>query len=67
MECLVSEAFAIAASLNDAADGEEYRAVMCEGLHTFDMLRERYGLTQNGLWMIGENVDEHSDANNIRL
>lgn len=45
MERLVSEAFAIAANLNSAADDDEYRAAMSEGLHTFDMLRERYGLT----------------------
>ena len=45
MERLVSEAFAIAANLNSAADDDEYRAAMREGLHTFDMLRERYGLT----------------------
>ena len=40
---------------------------MREGLHTFDMLRERYGLMQSGMWMIGENVDEHLDVNNIRF
>lgn len=51
MERLVSEAFAIAANLNSAADDDEYRAAMREGLHTFDMLRERYGLTQDGLWI----------------
>ena len=45
MERLVSEAFAIAANLNSAADDDEYRAAMREGLHAFDMLRERYGLT----------------------
>ena len=67
MERLVSEAFAIATSLNNAADGDEYRAAMREGLHTFDMLRERYGLMQSGMWMIGENVDEHLDVNNIRF
>ena len=67
MERLVSEAFGIATSLNNAADGDEYRAAMREGLHTFDMLRERYGLMQSGMWMIGENVDEHLDVNNIRF
>ena len=40
-----AKAFAIAANLNSAADDDEYRAAMREGLHTFDMLRERYGLT----------------------
>ena len=51
MERLVSEAFAIAASLNNAADDDEYRAAMREGLHTFDMLRERYGIApEYGLW-----------------
>ena len=51
MERLVSEAFAIAASLNSAADDDEYRAAMREGLHTFDMLRERYGIApEYGLW-----------------
>jgi len=45
MERLVSEAFAIAANLNSAADDDEYRAAMREGMHAFDMLRERYGLT----------------------
>ena len=51
MERLVSEAFGIAASLNSAADDDEYRAAMREGLHTFDMLRERYGIApEYGLW-----------------
>ena len=58
MERLVSEAFCIAASLNNAADGDEYRAAMREGLHTFDMLRERYGLTQDGLWIAATDMNE---------
>ena len=58
MERLVSEAFAIAANLNSAADDDEYRAAMREGLHTFDMLRERYGLTQDGLWITATDMDE---------
>lgn len=58
MERLVSEAFCIAASLNNAADDDEYRAAMREGLHTFDMLRERYGLTQDGLWITATDMNE---------
>ena len=58
MERLVSEAFAIAANLNSAADDDEYRAAMREGLHTFDMLRERYGLTQDGLWITATDMNE---------
>ena len=58
MERLVSEAFAIAANLNSAADDDEYRAAMREGLHAFDMLRERYGLTQDGLWITATDMDE---------
>ena len=58
MERLVSEAFAIAANLNSAADDDEYRAAMREGLHTFDMLRERYGLTQDGLWITATEMNE---------
>ena len=58
MERLVSEAFCIAASLNNAADDDEYRAAMREGLHTFDMLRERYGLTQDGLWITATEMNE---------
>ena len=58
MERLVSEAFAIAANLNSAADDDEYRAAMSEGLHTFDMLRERYGLTQDGLWITATDMNE---------
>ena len=58
MERLVSEAFAIAANLNSAADDDEYRAAMREGLHTFDMLRERYGLTQDSLWITATDMDE---------
>ena len=53
MERLVSEAFSVATSLNSAADGDEYRAAMREGLHTFDMLRERYGIApEYGLWSV---------------
>ena len=58
MERLVSEVFVIAANLNSAADDDEYRAAMREGLHTFDMLRERYGLTQDGLWITATDMDE---------
>ena len=58
MERLVSEAFAIAANLNSAADDDEYRAAMREGLHAFDMLRERYGLTQDGLWITATDMNE---------
>ena len=58
MERLVSEAFCIAANLNSAADDDEYRAAMREGLHTFDMLRERYGLTQDGLWITATDMNE---------
>ena len=31
---------------------------MREGLHTFDMLRERYGLTQDGLWITATDMNE---------
>lgn len=59
MERLVSEAFCIAASLNNAADGDEYRAAMREGLHTFDMLRERYGIApEYGLWSMVASDEE---------
>lgn len=60
MERLVSEAFCIAASLNSAADGDEYRAAMREGLHTFDMLRERYGIApEYGLWSMVASDEEN--------
>lgn len=60
MERLVSEAFCIAASLNNAADGDEYRAAMREGLHTFDMLRERYGIApEYGLWSMVASDEEN--------
>ena len=60
MERLVSEAFGIAASLNSAADGDEYRAAMREGLHTFDMLRERYGIApEYGLWSMVASDEEN--------
>ena len=60
MERLVSEAFGIAASLNNAADGDEYRAAMREGLHTFDMLRERYGIApEYGLWSMVASDEEN--------
>ena len=60
MERLVSEAFCIAASLNNAADGDEYRAAMSEGLHTFDMLRERYGIApEYGLWSMVASDEEN--------
>ena len=50
---------AIAASLNNAADGDEYRAAMREGLHTFDMLRERYGIApEYGLWSMVASDEE---------
>ena len=59
MERLVSEAFAIAANLNSAADDDEYRAAMREGLHTFDMLRERYGIApEYGLWSMVASDEE---------
>ena len=60
MERLVSEAFGIAANLNNAADGDEYRAAMREGLHTFDMLRERYGIApEYGLWSMVASDEEN--------
>jgi hypothetical protein len=60
MERLVSEAFCIAASLNNAADDDEYRAAMREGLHTFDMLRERYGIApEYGLWSMVASDEEN--------
>lgn len=60
MERLVSEAFCIAASLNSAADDDEYRAAMREGLHTFDMLRERYGIApEYGLWSMVASDEEN--------
>ena len=60
MERLVSEAFCIAASLNSAADGDEYRAAMREGLHTFDMLRERYGIApEYCLWSMVASDEEN--------
>ena len=60
MERLVSEAFCIAASLNKAADDDEYRAAMREGLHTFDMLRERYGIApEYGLWSMVASDEEN--------
>ena len=58
MERLVSEAFGVATSLSNAADGEAHRTAMREGLHTFDMLRERYGLTQDGLWITATDMNE---------
>ena len=61
MERLVSEAFCIAASLNNAADDDEYRAAMREGLHTFDMLRERYGIApEYGLWSMVDAATDHT-------
>ena len=60
MERLVSEAFCIAANLNSAADDDEYRAAMREGLHTFDMLRERYGIApEYGLWSMVASDEEN--------
>ena len=49
-----------AASLNNAADDDEYRAAMREGLHTFDMLRERYGIApEYGLWSMVASDEEN--------
>ena len=51
---------AIAANLNNAADDDEYRAAMREGLHTFDMLRERYGIApEYGLWSMVASDEEN--------
>ena len=40
--------------------GDEYRAAMREGLHTFDMLRERYGIApEYGLWSMVASDEEN--------
>ena len=39
---------------------DEYRAAMREGLHTFDMLRERYGIApEYGLWSMVASDEEN--------
>ena len=45
---------------HNAADDDEYRAAMREGLHTFDMLRERYGIApEYGLWSMVASDEEN--------
>ena len=51
MERLVSQAFHIAMSLDHATDTSEYHAAIRDGLRTFDLMRERYGLPDTNIPM----------------
>ena len=44
MERIIDEAFHAALQLKSAEDPDAYRNALKEGLHTFDMLQERYGI-----------------------
>ena len=44
LERIIDEAFHVALQLKSADDPDAYRNALKDGLHTFDMLQERYGI-----------------------
>lgn len=67
LERIIDEAFHVALQLKSADDPDAYRRALKDGLHTFDMLQERYGIgtsvsveTIDGLMMQIPTADQDS-------